>query len=211
MNRTLAASSLLALFVVTAGCTGVLSGPITVSASEASVDDAALGDTGYEHNRTEAMNVSRTVSVAGQSRNVTATNWIAEYHASVGIEGVAEQPVAAFVVFSSPKVEVLGQSFNPLDEFSDRHLAETFVSRMDRVENVRQVDSRNRTMLGQSAEVSEFEASVTTAIGIQFDATLHVTRVEHEGDFVVALAVHPQQIDGESDVNRLLDGVEHGE
>lgn len=210
MNRTIAAA-LLALFVVTAGCTGVLSGPITVSASEASVDDAALGDTGYEHNRTERMNVSQTVTVAGQSRNVTATNWISEYHASVGIEGVAERPVAAFVVFSSPNVEVLGKSFNPLAKFSDRQLAETFTSRLDRVGNVQQVGSRNRTMLGQSAEVSEFEADVTTATGIEFDATLHVTRVKHDGDFVVAVGVHPQQLDGESDVDRLLEGVEHGE
>ena len=210
MNRTLAAA-LLALFVVTAGCTGVLSGPITVSASEASVDDAALGETGYEHDRTERMNVSRTVSAAGQSRNVTATNWISEYHASVGIEGVAEQPVAAFVVFSSPNVEVLGQSFNPLAQFNDRQLAETFTSRLDRVGNVQQVGSRNQTMLGQSTEVSEFEADVTTATGIQFDATLHVTRVKHDGDFVVAVGVHPQQLDGEGDVNRLLEGVQHGD
>lgn len=211
MNRNIAAVALFTALVVTAGCIGSLSGPVTASATEVSVSDAALDDTGYEHNRTEDMTITRTFSAAGQSKDAEVTNWISEYHKTVGIEGIAERPVAAFVVFSSPKVEVLGKSFNPLDKYSDRELAETFTERMDRVENVREVDSRTESMLGTSTEVTEFEATVTTALGLEFDATLHVTKVEHDGDFVVAVGAHPQQLDGEDDVNALLRGVQHGE
>lgn len=211
MNRRITATVLFAALVVTTGCIGALSGPITVSANEVSVSESALDETGYEHNRTEKMTISRTFSAAGQSKDAEVTNWISEYHQSVGIPGVAEQPVAAFVVFSSPKVDVLGKSFNPIDDYSDRELAETFTERMDSVENVREVDSRSESMLGTSTEVTEFEATVTTALGITFDATLHVTKVEHDGDFVVAVGAHPQQLDGENDINRLLRGIEHGD
>lgn len=211
MNRNVAAGTVLALLVLTSGCVGILSGPLTFSASQVTVSDAALADTGYEVNRTEEMTVSREFSAAGQTKEVEVTNWIAEYHKSVGIDGVGEKPVAAFVTFSSPQVEVLGQSFNPLDKYSNRQLAETFTQRMQRVENVQQVGTRNVTMLGKTTEVTEFEATVTTSLGLQFDASLHVTKVEHDGDFVVAVGVYPQQLDGKSDVNRLIRGVQHGE
>lgn len=211
MNRNVAAGTLLALLVVTSGCMGVLSGPVTFSASEVSVSDQARADTGYEVNRTEQQTVTREFSAAGQTKEVEVNNWIAEYHKSVGIDGVAEQPVATFVVFASPQVDVLGQSFNPLDEYSNRELAETFTQRMENVEDVQQVSTRNETMLGETTEVTTFEATVTTAMGIEFDASLHVTKVKHDGDFVVAVGAYPKQIDGEGDVNRLIEGVEHGE
>ncbi|WP_276301006.1 DUF6517 family protein [Halorussus lipolyticus] len=212
MTRRVAAGVLLALLVVTSGCTGVLSGPLTFSASEATVSDAALEETGYEHNSTKAMNVSRTFSAAGQSKEVEVTNWISEYHQKVGFGGLGEQKVSVFAVFSSPQVEVLGQSFNPLAKYSNQQLAQQFTSQLRSVNDVRKVDSQNRTMLGKTTQVSKFEASVRTAVGIEFDAYVHVTKVEHEGDHVVAIAVYPQKLPGqEDDVYRLLRGIEHGE
>ena len=212
MNRNLLAGVLVAALVVTSGCTGVLSGPVTFSASEATVSDAALEETGYQHNRTDKMEVSRTFTAAGQSKEVEVTNWISEYHQKAGLPGVGEQKVAVFATFASPKVEVLGKSFNPLSKYDNRQLAERFTTQLDSVNDVRKVDSRNRTMLGQSTEVTKFEASVQTTAGIEFDAYIHVTKVEHGDDFVVALAVYPQKLPGQSDkIGRLLRGVEHGE
>ena len=210
MNRNLLAGVLVAALVVTSGCTGVLSGPVTFSASEATVSDAALEETGYQHNRTDKMEVSRTFTAAGQSKEVEVTNWISEYHQKAGLPGVGEKKVAVFATFASPKVEVLGKSFNPLSKYDNRQLAERFTTQLDSVNDVRKVDSRNRTMLGQSTEVTKFEASVQTTTGVEFDAYIHVTKVEHGDDFVVALAVYPQKLSGQSDkVGRLLDGVEH--
>jgi hypothetical protein len=212
MTRRVAAGILLALLVVTSGCTGVLSGPVTFTASEATVSDAALEETGYEHNSTKAMNVSRTFSAAGQEKEVEVTNWISEYHQRAGLPGVGEQKVAVFATFSSPQVEVLGQSFNPLAKYSNRQLAQRFTSQLKSVNDVQKAGSQNRTMLGKTTRVTTFEASVTTAAGIQFDANVHVTKVEHEGDHVVAIAVYPQKLPGQEEkVYRLLRGVEHGE
>ncbi|WP_137286958.1 DUF6517 family protein [Halorussus salinisoli] len=212
MTRRAVAGVLVAALVVASGCTGVLSGPVTFSASEATVSDAALQETGYEHNSTEKKEVSREFSAAGQSKKVEVTNWISEYHQRVGLPGVGEHKVAVFATFSSPKVDVLGKSFNPLSKYDNRQLAEQFTSQLKSVNDVRKVDSQNRTMLGKTTKVTKFEATVTTATGIEFDAYVHVTKVEHEGDYVVALAVYPQKLPGQSDkVYRLLRGVQHGE
>ncbi|UPV99874.1 DUF6517 family protein [Halorussus gelatinilyticus] len=210
MTRRAVAGVSLAVLLVLGGCTGFLSGPVSFTASQATVSDAALEETGYQHNSTTAMNVSRTFSAAGQSKEVEVTNWISEYHQRVGLPGVGQQKVAVFATFSSPQVDILGKSFNPLDKYSDRQLAQRFTSQLDSVSGVREVGSQNRTMLGKTTEVSKFEASVTTAAGVQFDAYLYVTKVKHEGDFVVAVGVHPQKLPGqEQKIYRLLRGVEH--
>jgi len=212
MTRNVAAGTLLALLVVTSGCVGFLSGPVTFAATEATVSEAALDSTGYEHNRTEEMTVNRTFSAAGQSKDVEVTNWISEYHRSVGIEGLAEQRVAVFATFASPKVEVLGQSFNPLDDYDNRELAEQFTAQLQSVGDLREVGSRSITMLGSDTEVTKFETTVTTSTGIQFDAYVHVTKVEHGDDIVGAVAVYPQQLpDQQATVNELIRGVEHDE
>lgn len=212
MARSAIAGVSLAVLLVLGGCTGFLSGPVSFSASQATVSDAALEETGYEHNGTRAMNVTRTFSAAGQEKQVEVTNWISEYHQSVGLPGVGERRVAMFVTFSSPQVNVLGKSFNPLAQYDNAQLARQFTSRLRSVGGVRQVDSRNRTMLGQTTEVSKFEATVTTTAGVQFDAYVHVAKVKHEGDVVVALGVYPQKLPGQSEkVYRLIRGVEHAE
>lgn len=210
MNRRLATGILIAAMVVLSGCTGALSGPVTFSASEATVSDAALEETGYEHNRTDEMVVTREFSAAGQTKEVEVTNWISEYHQQVGIDGVTEQRVSVFATFASPQVEVLGKSFNPLAEYDNRELAEQFTGQLDDVSNVREVSTREVTMLGKTAEVTKFEATVTTAFGAQFDAHLHVTKVEHGDDVVVALGVYPEKLPGQQEkVDRLIRGVEH--
>lgn len=212
MARREAAGVFVALLVLLGGCTGALSGPVTFSASEATVDDAALEETGYEHNRTEELTVTRTFSAAGQSKEVEVTNYVSEYHKTVGIQGVAEKRAAVFATFASPQVEVLGQSFNPLAKYDNRQLAERFTDQLDSVDDLRKVDSQNRTMLGEHTEVTKFEATVTTSFGFEFDAYVHVTKVEHGGDHVVALAVYPQRLGDQSEsVDRLLEGVEHPE
>lgn len=212
MARNVAAGALVALLVVTGGCVGVLSGPVTFSATEATVSDAALESTGYEHNRTEELTVNRTFSAAGQTKDVEVTNWISEYHRTVGIEGIAERRAAVFAVFASPKVSVLGQSFNPLDEYDNRELARQFTVQLESVGELDEVGNRTLTVLGTDAEVTKFEATVTTTAGFRFDAAVHVTKVEHGDDYVGAVAVYPEQLPGQqSAVNELLRGVEHGE
>lgn len=210
MRRSVVTSVALALLLVTSGCVGMLSGPVTFTASEATVSDSALQDTGYEKNRTTEMSISRTFSAAGQSKDVKVTNWVSEYHQSVGIPGLAEQKVAVFATFSSPKVEVVGKSFNPLDKYNNRQLAQKFTAKFKNVDIKNEVGNRKVTMLGNETSVSKYEATVTTVAGVQFDAYLHVTKVKHGDDHVVALAVYPKQLsDHDQKVDRLIEGVEH--
>lgn len=212
MARNVAAGVLLAALVVLGGCTGALSGPVTFSASEATVSDDALESTGYEHNRTDNMTVTREFSAAGQTKEVEVKNRVSEYHEQVGIDGLAEQRVAMFTTFASPKVEVLGKSFNPLDEYDNRELAQQFTAQLDNVGDLREVSSRKLTMLGTETEVTKFEATVTTAGGLQFDAYVHVTKVEHGDDHVAAVGAYPQKLPGQQEkVNELIRGVEHDE
>lgn len=210
MTRNVVVGVALALMILTSGCIGVLSGPVTFTASEATVSDAALQDTGYEENRTTEMTVSQTFSAAGQRKEVKVVNWISEYHHSVGIPGLAEQKVAVFATFASPQVEVLGKSFNPLSKYDNRQLAEQFTAKLQNVRIQREVGTRQVTMLGNRTTVSKYEATVTTVAGLQFDAYLHVTKVEHGDDHVVALAVYPTQLDGhDQKVDRLIEGLRH--
>ena len=212
MAHRVAAGIVLAFLIVTSGCVGALSGAVTFSASAATVNDAALEETGYEHNRTKDLTVTREFSAAGQTKEVEVTNKLAEYHQSVGVSGVAEQRVAAFITLSSPQVNVLGKSFNPLAEYDNRQLAQTFTSQYDSVGNLEPVGERELTMLGKSTTVTKFETTVTTVAGIQFDANVHVTKVKHDGDVVVALAVYPQKLgDQQSKVDALVEGIEHGQ
>lgn len=210
MTRRGVAGLAVILLVVTSGCTGLFSGPVSFSASQATVSDAALNDTQYEHNRTHNLTVERTFEAAGQSKTVKVTNWISEYHKSVEVPGVGTQKVAVFATFTSPQVELLGQSFNPLAKFSNKQLAEKFTEQLNAVNNLQQVSTHNRTVLGKQTTVTKFKAQVTTQAGVTFDAYVHVTKVEHNGDHVVAIAVYPQRLPNEGDtVKRLLDGLTH--
>jgi hypothetical protein len=63
-------------------------------------------------------------------------------------------------------------------------------------------------MLGQKTDVSKFEATATVA-GREVDVTIHVAKVEHGDDVVVAMGVYPSITDMEDDVFRLIEGVRH--
>jgi hypothetical protein len=64
-------------------------------------------------------------------------------------------------------------------------------------------------VLNESADVSKFEGTATLS-GQEVDVFVHVTKVKHDGDFVVGVAIHPQQLDGEQErVDTLLEGIEH--
>jgi hypothetical protein len=66
------------------------------------------------------------------------------------------------------------------------------------------------TVLGTATNVTTYEGRAGAApatVGVHVQVT---EVVEHEGDYVVAVAVHPRRLDGESDrVVRLLSGLEH--
>ena len=111
MNRRYAAIAVvLAMMTVTSGCAFLSDGPITFSANKATVSSQAQSQTGYEEVTVESQVVNRTFEAAGQSKQVTVTNWLAQYERKVSIPTMGERRAGAVAVFSSPQVEVLGQS-----------------------------------------------------------------------------------------------------
>lgn len=209
--RSVPALAVLAL-VVTSGCLGALTGSdsLQFSSQPVSVSDAALSETDYELEREDTETINRSFTAGGQSRTVEVTNHVAEYARTVGIPGVAEGTLARFAVFSTPQVNILGETFNPVGDMSNRELAERLQSRYENVENVQQVSERSVRVVGPPATVTKFEATVSVD-GAEVPIFLHVTKVQHQGDFVIAVAAHPQAIDEESRVNRLLGAIQHGQ
>lgn len=210
MQRRTAVAAAFAVLVVASGCLGILSGPVTFSASKATVSQDARQQTGYEEAKVETTEVTRTFSAAGQSKNVTVTNWVAMYERTVDVPVLGERRAAVFSAFASPEVKVLGQTFNPIEKYSNRDLAKLAQQQYTSLSIGDSVGSRSVQLLDQSANVTKFEGQATLQGGQQVDVYVHVTKVRHDGDFVVAIAVYPQRLDGEQEkVDALLRGVEH--
>jgi len=209
-RRTVAAAALAAL-LVTSGCIGFLTGEesFAFESEPVAVTDAALEETEYVEQRREETVQNRTFTVAGQEREVRVTNHLAEYARSTDTP-LGDQQVARFTVFSTPEVKIAGQGpFNPVGELSDRQLALRLQKQYDAIENVSFESNRTVTALGNETQVSKFRADATLAGGQDVEVFLHVTKFRHEGDYVIAVAIHPTRADEEANVDRLIEGIDH--
>lgn len=203
----------LSLLVLSTGCLGVLTGtePLVLEAEPATVSGPAAADAGYEEARRTSQELTREVSAAGQTREVTVTNHLAEYARSVAIEPVGSGEFARFVVVSTPAVELFGRTFNPVGDLSNRELVEQVQSEYEGLENLRAVGERQRTVLGSETTVSTFAGDARLgATDRTVELTVHVTRVRDGPDFVIAIGVHPSAVPGEAErIDRLLSGIQH--
>ncbi|MFB6116969.1 DUF6517 family protein [Halosegnis sp.] len=209
-RRTVAALALAAV-LVTSGCVGFLTGgeSLTFEAEPVQVSDSARQDAGYEQERRTTQTINRTFTAAGQERDVSVTNHLSEYSRSADTV-LSDQQVARMIVLSTPQVKVAGQGpFNPVGELSNRELVSRVTQKYDSIQNVRFESNRTLTMLGEETTVSKFRADATLQGGQEVEVFLHITKIQHEGDFVVAVAVHPTQIDEQERVDTLFRGVDH--
>lgn len=166
---------------------------------------------GYEHQEHETIGIERTVEVSDQSRTVSITTWIDSYSKPLSVAGGAGSLTGAlFSAISTPNFEVLGQSANPVDAMDHGEMIEEFsgeIDAVDEIEDVRLVDEDEAQLLGQTADLSIFEATVNID-GQSADGRLYVTHVEHEGDIVLAVGGY---VDDE-EIEALLDeDIEEGE
>lgn len=210
MRRRTTIAVALAALVLASGCLGFLSGPLTFAANEATASDAALQESGYEKIEVRSSEVTRTFSAAGQSKNVTVTNWAAMYERTVDVPVLGERRAAVFSTFSTPEVEVLGETFNPIEKMSDRDIAMRAQQQYQSLSIGQAAGTRTLSVLGHSTEVTKFEGTATLQGGEQVEVFVHVTKVNDGSDYVVAMAIYPQKLDGEQQrVNTLLEGLEH--
>lgn len=219
-RRTILAAAGLASAGLT-GCTEFVFGEgLTFEASEPSVSESALQDTGYEEHEVRPLEINRTVEVGDQSRDITAKNWQAEYDKPIDFSGLdlgelgGRRRAATFTVVSTPKVEVLDRTLNPIDDMSPAEIVQKAQQRYDGFGNLRKVDETTTSLVGETVAVSEFEGTAElTEAGVEIDLTLHVSEAASSGDdFVIAVAGYPSALSATERDNaiELINGVEHG-
>lgn len=209
-RRTIAAVAVAAL-LVTSGCVGFLTGSDSLSfeSEPLKVTSDAQEQTGYEEKRRTTKQINRTYSVAGQERDVVVTNHLSEYARSADTL-FGDQEVARFTVLSTPQVKIAGQGpFNPVDDFSNRELVLRLQEQYGSIDNIRAEGNRTLTVLGNETTVSKFRADATLEGGQEVEVFIHITKVKHEGDFVIGVAVHPTELDEQENVNTLFEEIDH--
>lgn len=210
-NRRGLAAVAVALLLVTSGCIGFITGdePLTFSADPAAVESTAAQDAGYELNGTRPLEVNETFEVAGEERQVVATNYLTDYQKSMELGPLGETEVGQFTVVSTPAVEIAGQTLNPIGSYSNAQLVEFVQQQYSGLGDIEQVGEQNITVQGTETTVTKFAATATLQ-GQEVDVYLHVTKYRDGEDFVVAIGVYPQRLDGEEEnVLSMMRSIEH--
>jgi hypothetical protein len=212
MDRRLAIGALLALTVATSGCVqAVAGGTAAFEASPANVDGETLSTTEYKLNEREEVSLSHQASlpVVGE-REVNLTSHLRSYHRAEAESGNAsETSVGAVFVMSTPKAMVLGKQVNPLGRVSLKELVSRIASGQGTYGDLERVGGRNLTVLESSTTVAKYETEVQ-AKGESVGTFVYVTRVLHEGDYVITVAVLPEVFsEEESDIYAMLRNVDH--
>lgn len=213
MKRQGVALVVVVTMLATAGCAGLVFGDgMSLEAEHASVSQDALSETEFRQGSTQTLRINETVSVAGQQRELRTTNHVATYNRTVDL-GPLSGRAGAFVVASTPDYTIAGRSVNPVADMSNRELIERFRGQLEgqlgSLSDVRPVDDRTEPVLGAAGEVTTFAAE-TQYQGRTITVNVHVTKVSHEDDVVVAIGVHPEALQQQApEVFTLVRGIEH--
>lgn len=191
--------------------------PLRFEAKPASVPTNVLEETGYEEHEIGEMTVTETFEAAGQSQDVEVTNWLSEYDRALDLgplDVILEERVqaAVFTALSTPQVDVLGQTFNPVGDMSPREIADMLQDHYEDFEDLEQVDETEATLAGQTTDVAEFETRAELLpAGMTIDLTLHIAAaVESGDDFIIGIGGHPSVLDDEREhIYTLFAAVEH--
>jgi len=207
--RQTVVTALVGLLVVSSGCLGLLTGQtVAFEAEQAAVSDAALETTGYEQTTAETRTISRDVEFGGQQRTINVTNHVAQYAKVIDFGPLGQVNASRFILVSTPGAQVAGQTLNPAASWSNRRVIEQVAGRSGQIRDVAFVGNRSVQSLGERRNVGEFTGT-TTIEGQEVDVLLHVASFEHQGDVVVLVAIYPEQIDEQDNVDTLIGGVQH--
>jgi len=201
------------LLAASAGCLKLVTNDrAEYTATKASASDDGLEATGYQHAETQEETIEESFEVAGVSRTVVATNWIATYEKALSIQG-QQQEAARFAAVSTPAIKILGRTFNPVNEMSHKELLDRFRSQLsgqyEGLDQLEYVESRDEVILTNEVEVSTFRTEASMD-GETVELYVHVTTLTHEGDLIVAVGAHPAALAQErSNVYELMRSLEH--
>jgi len=190
-----------------AGCSLLEDDEIARSASPAAIDSATLDATQFDHDGTSELTGTRTVEVAGESRDLRLTNYLAAYRKTVP---VAEGAVATIQLFSTPSVRIAGQQANPFASFDTRRLLAEILSLSgeEGFDDVEEVGSRQRPVLGARRTFTLHETTARRQ-GQEIDLTLPVARFTHDGDILGVFVAFPKLLAENVGVYEAVEGVVH--
>ena len=211
MYRRRFGAAALAVLLGTSGCLGFVTGEeaLVFESDPATTAESIASDAGYETKGPRERVVNRSFDVAGQSRTVRVVNHVTTYEKRLDLPVVRDVRLGMFSVVSSPSVEIAGREFNPLGDYSKQRLVRMAGSTYGGFNGIERVSSRTITVLGEETTVTKYAAS-TRVNGRSIEVFVHVTRVRHGDDYVVALGVYPRRFSGEeANVLEMMRAIEH--
>lgn len=190
-RRQLVSGIAVASVIGLSGCLNAALKTVTsVKSTPAAVSQSTLESTGYEDVGIEEFVVEK--DVVGQYQQVVVTNHLTDYEKQVGIDDIVEGATASFSILSTPKLEVVGRTLNPVDEMSNQEIVDRIGDNYDRIENIQHDADETVTVLGQSVTKSRFVADARLA-GVSLQLDIHLTEsIERNGDFLIAVGVYPR-------------------
>ena len=215
-RRTMLTVGVVAMLLL-AGCAATQE-EFSFESTPATVSDDALSEAGYESTGgPEALTVNRTVNAGGQERDVTVSNYVTAYTRNVQVAG-QERTLAGAAVFTTPSISFVGQEFNPIADQSNQQLVQQARNRVQgqidggQIRDVSFVENRSATILGEETTVGVFSGT-TTVQGVEVELRIHVTRVKHDGDFVLVAGAYPEALAGDERprLETVFGAVEHEE
>lgn len=207
-TRVSVLSAVIAVLLLS-GCVGFLTGdsPAEFSSDSVGVNNEALNETNYSLSNEQNMTTNRSVTVAGEERQVIITNHLKSYQK----QNTVTPSTSAFTAFSTPDAKIIGESVNPLAQLTNDELLETVLDKSGthQVTDVENVSAYNLTVQGDETVVDVYEGT-TTIEGQNVDVYIHLTNVQMDNNVVVAVGVYPQQTDdmSRSDIKTLIQGLE---
>ncbi|MDZ7702018.1 MAG: DUF6517 family protein [Halobacteriales archaeon] len=197
---------LLAVIVLSAGCTGLLTGSgdgLSFSAAPITVSDSAVEASGFTVVSQESFSFERSIEAAGQSRSVGLNAHMVNLQRDVG----AATP-ARVVVVSAPNIEVLGQQISIAERVGPMTLVDQAGASTGNLERGQKLREHQLSILGSSRTVEVFSGSAVED-GQEAKVLVFSGTFSHEGDSVVVFGVTPQSAsDSEDNVLTAIEGIE---
>lgn len=201
---------LVALAVLTAGCTGVLLGDedLVFESGETMIENETLADAGYELQSAKTETFNETVSLTddGDGTRIVVRSHSARY----GPESDLPARVGAVQLglVTTPDATVAGQSVNPLLRIEGYERAFRFLPETDGA-GFEEYGNYTAEPLDESVNVTVF-ATETDSDEVP-DAFVHVMQTPSPdgSDVVLAYAMVPGESDEHRSVERLFSALEH--
>lgn len=221
-RRTFIVLGASAMIASTAGCTERIpfigDEPLAFESEISTVPQSVLDETGYQEHHIADIVIEETVEAAGRSQDVIVKNWQAEYDKSINFDGldipIDERHRAAICsVVTTPRVSVLGRSFNPITDMSSEELAEMVQDRFDELDTLEFIRENSVTVAGESTTAGEFETEASlVGEGVSIDLTVYITEaIKSDEDLIFAVGGYPTDlgIEERRNVFAMMEAISH--